>query len=119
MISIKQLLERAKVKQATDIHIRADAPIFLRISGDLVPVTSEKLTAKQSREIVLKLLTEDQRKKFEETWDHDLMLIDESGRYRINIGYFNGNVGAIIRILSAKRFRKLQNIITCPGICLS
>lgn len=102
MISIKQLLEHARAKQATDIHIRADAPIFFRISGDLVPITSENMTAEQSQEMVLKLLTEDQKIKFEETLDYDLMLIDESGRYRVNIGYFNGNVGAIIRLLSAK-----------------
>lgn len=101
MINVQQLLKHARVKHATDIHIRAEAPVFFRIGGAMVPMTSEKMTAQQSRELVWALLTDDQKKKFEEALDYDLMLIDESGRYRINIGYFNGDVGAIIRLLSA------------------
>lgn len=102
MISRKQLLEHAKARQATDIHICAGAPILFRVGGQLLPVTEEKLTAKQSREISLELLTEEQKIKFETNLDYDLMLVDESGRYRINIGYFNGEIGTTIRILPTK-----------------
>jgi len=102
MISRKQLLEHAKTQQATDIHICADAPILFRIGGKLVPITKEKLTAEQSQEISLELLTKDQRAKFEKDLDYDLMLADGAGRYRINVGYFNGAVGSTIRILPTK-----------------
>ena len=88
----RQLLEYAKQQHATDIHICADAPILFRVGGDLVPVTKEHLTAEQSREISLEMLTEDEKQLFEKNRDYDLMLADESGRYRINIGYFNGAV---------------------------
>ena len=98
-IDRKQLLEHAKAQQATDIHICAGAPILFRVGGKLVPVTKEKLTAEQSREISLELLTDDQKAQLEQNLDYDLMLADESGRYRINIGYFDGEVGATIRIL--------------------
>jgi twitching motility protein PilT len=99
MISRKQLLEHAKTQEATDIHICANAPILFRIAGKLVPVTKEKLTPQQSREVVLDLLTDAQKKLFEERLDYDLMLAEENGRYRVNIGYFDGQVGATIRIL--------------------
>lgn len=99
MIDREQLLEHAKAQQATDVHICAGAPILFRVGGDLVPITKEKLTAEQSREISLGLLTEDQIAEFEKNLDYDLMLADEGGRYRINIGYFDGKVGATIRIL--------------------
>jgi len=102
MINRKQLLEHAKAQQATDIHICAGAPILFRVAGKLVPVTKEKLTAQQSEEISLELLTEDQRAKFKKDLDYDLMLADEIGRYRINIGYFNGEVGSTIRILPTR-----------------
>jgi len=98
-IDRKQLLEHAKAQQATDIHICAGAPILFRVGGKLVPVTKEKLTAEQSREISLELLTDDQKAQLEQNLDYDLMLANESGRYRINIGYFDGEVGATIRIL--------------------
>jgi len=102
MISRKQLLVHAKAQQATDIHISAGAPILFRIGGKLVPITKEKLTADQSRKISLELLTEDQKIQFEKNLDYDLMLADGDGRYRINVGYFNGAVGSTIRILPTK-----------------
>ncbi len=102
MISRKQLLEHAKSQHATDIHISAGAPILFRVGGKLVPITKEQLTAEQSRQISLELLTESQRTQFEKNLDFDLMLADESGRYRINVGYFNGSVGSTIRILATR-----------------
>jgi twitching motility protein PilT len=99
MISREQLLEHAKTKKATDIHICAGAPILFRIGGQLIPATKENLTPEQSRDMSLELLTEEQRTKFEKNLDYDLMLADAGGRYRINIGYFDGHVGSTIRIL--------------------
>jgi len=97
-----QLLDHAKAQQATDIHICAGAPILFRIGGKLVPITKEILTAEQSREMSLELLTDEQRVQFEKNLDYDLMLADKNGRYRINIGYFNGAVGSTIRILPTR-----------------
>ena len=102
MINRRQLLEHAKTQQATDIHICAGAPVLFRVGGKLIPITKEKLTAEQSREITFELLTEDQKIQFEKNLDYDLMLADEAGRYRINVGYFNGEVGATIRILPTR-----------------
>jgi len=99
MINRKQLLQHAKALKATDIHICAGAPILFRVGGHLVPTTKEHLTAEQSREISFELLTEEQKIQFEKNLDYDLMLADADGRYRINIGYFDGEVGSIIRIL--------------------
>ncbi|UCF17242.1 MAG: PilT/PilU family type 4a pilus ATPase [Phycisphaerales bacterium] len=102
MISRRQLLEHAKAQKATDIHVCAGAPIMFRIGGKLVPITKEKLTVTQSREISLELLTDEQKAQFEKDLDYDLMLADGDGRYRINIGYFNGEVGSTIRILPTR-----------------
>ncbi|MHC4423770.1 MAG: type IV pilus twitching motility protein PilT [Planctomycetota bacterium] len=99
MINREQLLQHAKAKKATDIHICAGAPILFRIGGQLIPITKESLTAEQSREVSLELLTDEQKAQFEKNLDYDLMLADVDGRYRINIGYFDGQVGSIIRIL--------------------
>jgi len=102
MINRKQLLEHAKAQHATDIHICADAPILFRVGGKLVPITKEKLTPDQSREISLDLLNDNQKIKFEKNLDFDLMLAEGTGRYRINIGFFNGAVGSTIRILPTR-----------------
>ncbi len=102
MIDRDQLLEHAKAQHATDVHICAGAPILFRIGGELIPITKEKLTVEQTREISLGMLSEEQVARFEQDRDYDLMLAGENGRYRINIGYFNGEVGATIRILPTR-----------------
>ena len=102
MIDRDQLLEHAKAQHATDVHICAGAPILFRIGGELIPITKEKLTAEQTREISLGMLSEEQIARFERDRDYDLMLVGENGRYRVNIGYFNGEVGATIRILPTR-----------------
>ncbi|MBN2182307.1 MAG: PilT/PilU family type 4a pilus ATPase [Sedimentisphaerales bacterium] len=102
MINRKQLLEHAKAQHATDIHICAGAPILFRLGGKLVPITKEKLSAEQSKEISLDLLNEDQKNQLEKNLDFDLMLAEGTGRYRVNVGYFNGAVGSTIRILPTR-----------------
>ncbi|MHC4648437.1 MAG: type IV pilus twitching motility protein PilT [Planctomycetota bacterium] len=99
MINRKQLLEHARIQKATDIHICAGAPILFRVGGHLIPATKDKLTAEQTRKLSLELLTEEQRIEFERIRDYDLMLADGGGRYRVNVGYFDGRVGSTIRIL--------------------
>ena len=116
MISRKQLLEHAKNQKATDIHICAGSPVLFRLNGKLVPITKEILTSEQSREISFSMLNDDQKKQFEENLDFDLMLVEGPGRYRINIGYFNGEVGATIRILPSRaktiKELKLPDVVT-------
>jgi twitching motility protein PilT len=114
MIGRRQLLRRAKALKATDIHICAGAAILFRVGGDLVPATKEELTAEQSRAISLELLTDEQKSEFEKNRDIDLMLADEDGRYRINIGFFDGNVGSTIRILPTEP--KTIEELFLPGI---
>ncbi len=99
MIELEQLLEHAKKQNATDIHICADTPVLFRIGGNLVPITKEIVTTEQSKEISLQLLTPEQREKLEKNLDYDFMLTEKNGRYRVNVGYFNGTIGATIRIL--------------------
>jgi len=99
MIDRRQLLEHAKVHQATDVHICAGAPVLCRVGGELVAITKEKLSAEQSKDLSYGLLREDQIAEFEKNLDYDFMLAEGDGRYRINVGYFDGEVGATIRIL--------------------
>ena len=98
-MTIDELLAYARERNAADIHIAPGAPVLLRIGRELTPVTKDVLTPQQSRDMSFALLTHEQQAKFEENHDFDLMSADEHGRYRINIGYFSGAVGSIIRIL--------------------
>ena len=96
---IKKFLEEARLKNATDIHICSGVPVLYRIGKNLVHANEDTLTPKLSKELSFELLTDEQRVSFEKQLDYDLMLADEKGRYRVNISYNDGNVGAVIRIL--------------------
>ena len=99
MENMKTILEYAKDQKATDVHISVGNPVVFRVGRKLVGVTKERLTADQSRKLSLDLLTDEQEVKFRENLDYDVMLANESGRFRVNIGFFNGDIGATIRIL--------------------
>lgn len=97
-----QLFDFAVEQHATDIHICAGAPVQFRIGGKLKPVTEEPLSPEKSRQICYEMLTTDQIEILENNLDFDLMLAYSTARFRINVGYFNGSVGATIRVLSGE-----------------
>ena len=97
-----QLFEFAVAQCATDIHICAGAPVQFRIGGKLKPVTEDHLTPEKSRQLCYEMLTGEQIKTFEANLDFDLMLAYNGARFRINVGYFNGAVGATVRVLSGE-----------------
>ena len=94
-----QLLEYAIKEGATDIHICAGSPVLFRIGRKLRPVTEEKLTPEMSKDLSYEFMTDEQRLAFEERLDYDLMLASDGARFRINVGSFNGSVGATVRVL--------------------
>ena len=65
----------------------------------MTPISEKPLSSDLSKKLTYELLTPEQINTFERLLDYDLMLADDEGRYRVNISYNNGNVGAIIRIL--------------------
>ncbi len=96
---IRKLIAVARAKNATDVHIAAGAPLLFRIGKDLTPATDKPLTSEMTRKLAFQLLSEDQQELFRQRLDFDLMAADETGRYRVNISYNDGAVGAVIRIL--------------------
>jgi twitching motility protein PilT len=113
--SVHQFIEDARERQATDIHIVANAPILYRLGGELKPVTKGRLTPELSERLSMELLTEKQRAELAETLDLDFMYADSEGRYRINVSYNDGAVGLVIRILP-ERPRTLDELCLPPAV---
>ena len=98
--SLKSLLLMARDLAATDVHILAGSPVFARVDGALRALTDESLTASTARHLAFAMLSERQRSSLDETLDLDLMCVDDDQhRYRLNVGYANGVIGAVIRLL--------------------
>ncbi len=96
---IGQLIANAKARKATDVHIISGAPVLYRVGRELLPATKTKLTPAMTEQLVFQLINPDQQHLFQQRLDFDLMHGDENGRYRVNISYNDGAVGAVIRIL--------------------
>ncbi|HEX3727131.1 MAG TPA: ATPase, T2SS/T4P/T4SS family, partial [Pirellulales bacterium] len=101
-LSIHEVLKHGRAHRVSDIHVAPGAPVLFRIARKLVPATTVPLTSKQSERLSLELLTEAQRQQFHATGDYDFMAIDDYGRYRVNVGYFDGDIGTVIRILAQR-----------------
>ena len=64
--TMNQLLLLMVKQEASDLHISSKSPPELRIDGELVPLKSDPLTPAQTKALCMSLLTEDQRRKFEQ-----------------------------------------------------
>ena len=101
-LSIHEVLRHGRAHKVSDIHVAPGSPVMFRIARKLVPATDKVLTSKQSEKLSLELLNEHQLELFRKNLDFDYMAIDDYGRYRVNVGYFDGDVGTVIRILAQR-----------------
>jgi twitching motility protein PilT len=112
-LSVQEILQHGRAHKVSDIHVAPGAPVLFRIASKLVPATPAPLTSKQSEKLSLELLNEHQLEQFYKNLDFDYMAIDDYGRYRVNVGYFDGEVGTVIRIL-AQRPKTLDELKLPP-----
>lgn len=102
-------------KSASDLHIRAGCPPVLRIDGKLSPMETP-LTAEQTMTIAQKMMTERQKRTFEEKRECDLSFsLDGTGRFRSNIFQQKGAVNIAIRLIPSQ-IPTFENLKLPPSV---
>ncbi len=107
-LNIKKLLGAMARLDASDLHIKVGIPPTYRIGGALRPIDGEPVTEDEADHLLDPLLSELQRKKFEETGDLDfawhLEATDGTGgdRFRINLLRSGNHTHAAIRRVKAE-----------------
>jgi len=97
---LNKLLRYTVKMEASDLILKADSPPILRIHGDLVRLKAEPLTAEQAREIPYQILSEDQRRKFEDELELDLAYeLEGVARFRVNLMVQRGKVTSCYRVI--------------------
>jgi len=98
-VTIRELLEKMVDLNASDLHISAGAPPVLRINQKLIPMRQfPVLTGNDTRLLVYNILTEFQKKKFEENRELDFAIsIPKLSRFRANAFFQRGTVAIAIR----------------------
>jgi twitching motility protein PilT len=98
MVTLKQLLEEMVTKNASDLHLTVGVPPVFRIDGELVHSQYEILKPPDVQRLTFSLLTESQKKKFEENKELDLSFgIENLSRFRANVFLQRGCVAMAVR----------------------
>jgi len=97
-MDIESLLRASAENMASDIHVRAGGPPYLRVDGDLIPVDVPVLTPEDSERLAFALMTEEQSRVFRHTNEIDFAYtLDGVARFRVNVFRQRGLVGVAIR----------------------
>ena len=101
MITYFSLIEDARRRRASDIHLSEESPIRYRVDGELQNAEVD-LSPLEIKEFITALLSDQQKARlFSE--DMDFALEDGNGyRQRINVYYQQGRLAATIRLLNAE-----------------
>ena len=73
------LLKFAKDQGASDLHLSAGMPPILRIHGEMVRVKMDPLSREDTLAALRSVMTDGQRKTFEQKLDLDFALVLETG----------------------------------------
>ncbi len=102
-MDIITLLQLAKSKGASDLHMVVSRPPLLRIDGQLIPADDlQTLTAEDAEEALNQITTERERADFERCLELDFgRSIPDVGRVRLNAAKQRGTTILAIRLLPA------------------
>lgn len=98
-LDLDTLLSDAVARGASDLHLKVDAPPYLRIDGVLRPLDLPPLTAADTRQLVIRLL-EDHDVDVDEVKEFDCSYsLYALGRFRCNVFVERGVHGAVLRVI--------------------
>ncbi|MFQ5668091.1 MAG: type IV pilus twitching motility protein PilT [Candidatus Binatia bacterium] len=99
-LSIQSFLDLVVRRGATDLHIAAGSPPLMRVDGHLVALPFPPLSADETKNLCYSLLTDSQRRRFEEQRELDFSFgIRSVSRFRGNLFLQKGAVGGAFRLI--------------------
>ncbi|KGI78619.1 PilT/PilU family type 4a pilus ATPase [Oleiagrimonas soli] len=102
-IDFSSFLKLMVHKKASDLFITAGVSPSIKVNGRIVPVTQQPLTAQQSRDMVLNIMTPNQREEFEKTHECQFAISAQGvGRFRVSCFYQRNCVGMVLRRIESK-----------------
>ena len=104
MPHIDDLLRLMLQRGGSDLHLTVGSPPGIRQRGEIVPVEDMKpLTPRDTMEMILGLLSEEQRSRFETELELDFAYsIPGVSRFRANVFQQRNSMGAVFRVIPIK-----------------
>ena len=109
--SIDELLANIESLRASDLHLSAGSAPLVRVNGVLGPLEdAPELTADEAQQLLYRILSTEQQKRLEVERQIDLSYaISGVGRFRVNVFFQRGAVGAAFRLIPHK-IRTLEEL---------
>jgi len=104
MATLPELLKTMVEMDGSDLHIATSTPPQIRVNGKLQRLAAPELTPAETKQLVYSVLTDSQKKRFEESLELDFSFgIKAIGsRFRCNVFTQRGAVGAVYRLIPEK-----------------
>ena len=100
---LSEILEVARERGASDVHLAPGTQIMFRVDGELVQMSDEKVEPDEIEKLIEPMLTEYQRAELEKNGELDFAYsIPEFNRLRVNVFRQRGTYAMAIRLLSSK-----------------
>ncbi|MBX4200954.1 type IV pili twitching motility protein PilT, partial [Candidatus Parcubacteria bacterium] len=109
--TLKQMLDVAIKEEASDLLISVGHPPMIRVTGQLLPVLSEKnVTPEMAEGLASALLGEDRKKKFLAEKEIDLSYdFDGKARFRVNIFFQRESISLALRLIPSA-IKTIENL---------
>lgn len=100
MPTIEEILREAKDAGASDVHLTVGIPPKMRVNGKLLTMNYPKMLPPDTLDVLLSIMTEAQRERFEERGEFDMSFsIPQCGRFRVNAYKQRGSVALAFRLV--------------------
>lgn len=102
-IDFTSFLKLMAHQKASDLFITAGMPPSMKVNGRIAPITQTPLTPQQSRELVLNVMTPQQREEFEKTHECNFAIgVANVGRFRVSCFFQRNQVGMVLRRIETR-----------------
>ena len=101
-LNTKPLFKLMVEKKASDLFFTSNAPIKIKIEGQILPVNKQVLTPETVRQTSFALMSAEQREHFTREWELDFAVSEPGlGRFRVNVFMQRGYPAMVMRYITA------------------
>src|ERR1700683_1576603 len=101
-LNTKPLFKLMVEKKASDLFFTSNAPIKIKIEGQILPVNKQVLTPETVRQTAFAIMTNQQRDHFLAEWELDFAVSEPGlGRFRVNVFMQRGYPAMVMRYITA------------------
>ncbi len=97
-MDVQEFLRFVVDKKASDLHVKAGGPPYVRVSGHLVKTGFTPMSAADCERAAMELMNDEQAMRFKQVGEVDFAYsIAGMGRFRVNVFRQRGSVGMALR----------------------